>query len=201
MELAFLSTVATMDTSFPQQRRLAIMQQVEIKVNHLIPWSPNDIVSAWHGLHGHRYDFNAHSFTIAGCLIPRHVDKSKKHPKGSPKALRAWAAGPALDHYRNYRILAQEGSRGYGIQIENQLDFHLPPHVLLRRLPYHVELAAAIQALTNVLKTTPPTETTGSPNASAIAHLGQTLLQMTQQAHVVFGTPPYIAATRKRYYP
>ena len=50
MERSFLSTVATMDTSFPQQRRLAIMQQVEITVNHLIPWSPNHIVSAWHGM-------------------------------------------------------------------------------------------------------------------------------------------------------
>ena len=190
MERAFLSTVATMDPSFPQHRRLAIMQQVEITVNHLIPWSPNNLVSAWHGLHGHRYDFNAHPFTIAGCLVSRHIDKSKNQSKGTPKASRAWAVGPALNHYRNYRILAQEGSRNYGIQIENQLDFHLPHHVLLRRLPYHVELAAAIRDLTNVLKKTPPTESTGSPNASELAHLGQSLLQAAQQAHTIFGTPP-----------
>ena len=71
MERAYLSTIASMDASFPPARRLTILPQQEITVNHLVGWSPNATVSAWHGLHGHRYDFNAYPFTIAGCLVSR----------------------------------------------------------------------------------------------------------------------------------
>ena len=86
MERAYLSTIASMDASFPPARRLTILPLLEITVNHLVGWSANTTVSAWHGLHGHRYDFNAYPFTIAGCLVSRHVDKSKKLPTGHPKA-------------------------------------------------------------------------------------------------------------------
>jgi hypothetical protein len=75
-------------------------------------------------MHGHRYDFNEHPFTIAGCLVSRHIDKSKNTPKGSPKATIAWAVGPSPSHYRNFRILVAEGKNQYGFQDENQLDFH-----------------------------------------------------------------------------
>ena len=74
IERAYLSTIASMDASFPSTRRLTILPQLEITVNHLVGWSPNQLVSAYHGLHGHRYDFNAHPFTIAGCRVSRHVD-------------------------------------------------------------------------------------------------------------------------------
>ena len=166
------------------------MQQIEITVNHFIAWSPNRTVSSWHRLHGHRYGFNSHRFTIAGYLVSRHIDKTKQNPKCSLKALRAWAVGPALNHYRNYRILAKESSNTYGIQIENQLDFHLPPHVLLHRLPYHVELAATIRDLTTMLMKIPPTEATGGPNSKEVAHLGKSHLEIAQQAHIIFGIPP-----------
>ena len=167
MERAYLSTIASMDASFPSARRLAILPQLELTVIHLVGWSPNPTVSAWHGLHGHRYDFNAHPFTIAGCLVSRHVDKSKNLPKGHPKATLAWAVGPSPDHYRNFKILVAEGKHQYGLQNENQLDFHLPSHVKVHRLPYHTELAAAIKDLTTILRKTPPTEATGSATDSS----------------------------------
>ena len=193
MKRAYLSTIASMEASFPPARRLTILPQLEITVNHLIGWSANPAVSAWHGLHGHRYDFNAHPFTIAGCLVSRHIDKSKKMPTGHPKAALAWAIGPSPNHYRNFRILVKEGKGQCGIQDENQLDFHLPAHVQVHRLPYHAELAAAIKDLTTVLKKTPPTEATGTPTSDDIASLGQSLLEAATHAHRIFGTPQPVA--------
>ena len=46
MERAYLSTIASMDASFPPARRLTILPQLEITVNHLIGWSANPAVSA-----------------------------------------------------------------------------------------------------------------------------------------------------------
>jgi hypothetical protein len=169
---------------------------VEITANHLVPWAPNKLLSAWHGLHGRRYDFNAHPFTIAGCEVSRHLDAKKNRPKGSPKAELAWAVGPAKSHYRNFTILARVKTSdplakiAYDVQVENQLDFHLPQHVMVHRLPYHEELAAAIKDLTSVLRKSSPTEAIGSANAEQVSLLGNNLLQAAQQAHRIFGTPP-----------
>ena len=73
-------------------------------------------------------------------------------PTGHPKATLAWAIGPSPNHYRNFRILVKEDKGLYGLQDENQLDFHLTAHVQVHRLPYHAELAAAVKDLTTVLK-------------------------------------------------
>ena len=137
------------------------------------------------------YDINAHPFTIAGCLVSWHIDKSRKTPKGSLKATLAWAVGPSPNHYRNIRILVAEGKSQYGLQDENPLDCQLPAHVKKRRLPYHSELAAAIKDLTAILKKTPPTEATGTP----IFALGQSHLEAATHAHHVFGTPQRVLLT------
>ena len=150
--------------------------------------------SAWHGLHGHRYDFNAHPFTIAGCLVSRHIDKSKNTPTGFPKATIAWAVGPSPNHFRNVCILVKDGKSQYGLQDENQLYFHLPAYVKVHRLPYHAELAAAIHDLTTVLKKTPPTEATGTLTSDDIASLGHSLLEAATYARRVFGTRQLVAA-------
>ena len=114
-------------------------------------------------------------------------------PTGHPKAALAWAIGPSPNHYRNFRILVKEGKGQCGIQDENQLDFHLPAHVQVHRLPYHAELAAAIKDLTTVLKKTPLTEATGTPTSDDIASLGQSLLEAATHAHRIFGTPQPVA--------
>ena len=166
-----------------------MLPQIEITVNHLIPWAPNGLVSAYHGLHGHRYDFNSHPFTIAGCLVSRHVDKSKKLPTGSPEAKLAWAEGPCPNHYRNYRILAEEAPGKFGLQDENQLDFHLPPHVTLSRLPYHTELAAAVKDLTAILRKTPTLESTGPIQSDELANICQSLLDEAQTRRLSIWNP------------
>ena len=118
MERAYLSTIASMDASFPPTHRLAILPQVEITVNHLVGWSSNPTVSAWHGLHGHWCDFNAHPFTIAGCLV-------SLRPTGSPKATLAWAVGPSPNHYRNFRILVVKISTVYKTKINSSFTYQL----------------------------------------------------------------------------
>ena len=77
----------------------------------------------------------------------------------------------------------------YGLQDENQLDFHLPAHVHLDRHPYHTELAAAIKDLTPVLKKPPPTESTDTLSSHKIAPLGKSILDAATQARRIFGTP------------
>ena len=81
MQRAYLSTIASLDASFPPTRRLTILPQLEINVNHLVGWSANPAASA---RHGHRYNFT-YPFTIASCLISRHIDKSKICLQNCPK--------------------------------------------------------------------------------------------------------------------
>ena len=192
---AFLSTLATVPASFPIEHRRLLLPQVEITLNHLVPWATNHAVSAYHGLFGHRYDFNACPFTIAGCLVSRHLDSAKKQPKGSPKAALGHAIGPAPDHYRNFKILvpisvASNGTIRYQVQIENQLDFHLPSDIKLPRLSYHAEVSAAIKDLIAVLKhQVLLPSSTPSPMPDDLQHLGHQYLEAARQAHRIFGTP------------
>ena len=72
-----------------KHKALVFCPQVEVTITHLVPWAANSTLSAWHGLHGEHYNFNSHPFTIAGCNVSTHIDKSKSGPRGSNKAVSA----------------------------------------------------------------------------------------------------------------
>ena len=73
--------------------------------NLMHPWGPNPLISAYEGFHQQPYDFAAHPIAPLGTHVVIY---------DSPAQRATWAAhgtdgfylGPALDHYRCYRVFA-----------------------------------------------------------------------------------------------
>jgi hypothetical protein len=119
------SALATAAPDFSIDWCMDLLPLLEITLNHLVPWAKNPALSAWHGLHGRRYDFAAHPLPIAGCQVSRQVDRANRGSLG-PKAGPAWALGPAPEHSRAYKIVVLEKGGQLGIQFKSKFEFHLP---------------------------------------------------------------------------
>jgi len=148
LESAELSTLATTAADFPRDYWPELLQQVEVIHNHLKPWGLDPSISAWHGFHGKRYDFNAHPMTVAGALVHVQIDKVHREPDRPNKAKTGHYLGPSLEHYRCARILAPHKG-GDGLHIypgEQQFAVSLPEEFRTPRITPDAELTASLDA-------------------------------------------------------
>ena len=118
--------IATLSTTAPDLNSLwdKLLPQIEICLNHLLPYKPNPAVSAYAGIRGGPYDFRAHPIAPLGTKVLIH-DK--------PANRNSWAAhgfyiGPALQHYRCFQVWATQSQ---SIRITDTLawfpiDFTMP---------------------------------------------------------------------------
>ena len=101
----YVAGLLSADPRMPLQVWDAILPQTDITYNHLHPWGPNPMISAYEGFHQQPYDFAAHPIAPLGTHVVIY---------DSPAQRATWAAhgtdgfylGPALDHYRCYRVFA-----------------------------------------------------------------------------------------------
>ena len=68
----FVATLATAAKDFPTRIWDRILSQVEICINHLLPYKPNPLVSAYAGIHGGSHDFRARPIAPAGTRVLIH---------------------------------------------------------------------------------------------------------------------------------
>jgi hypothetical protein len=150
MEAMYLSTLAGADPTFPPEEWDEMLEQLEITCAHLMPWGPDPSLSAWHGLHGQRYNFNNHPFAPWGIKISKQIDR-KNRPSYSFKAKKGFYLGPAAQHKRCHRVLVKNKANQWKAEIDQQLAFH--PHDGLRmpRITPSQELALALQDWTATL--------------------------------------------------
>ena len=59
--------------------------------------------SAYHSMHGKRYDWNAFPIAPPGTRAVIYEDPNSRTSWG-PQATDAWYCGPSLDHYRNCKF-------------------------------------------------------------------------------------------------
>ena len=95
----FISGLCTTDANFPLQLWNHLAEQAEITCNILRRSRLNPTISAYHQLHGHKYNWNAHPLAPPGTRAVIHVSPTLRTAWG-PRGVDAWYCGPALDHYR-----------------------------------------------------------------------------------------------------
>ena len=99
----FVATLCTADPDFPFMLWDELLPQVKICLNHLYPYSPNISVSAYAGLYGGAFNFAQHPIAPAGTRVLRH-DKPSVRSSWAPHGVPGYYLGPALQHYRSYRV-------------------------------------------------------------------------------------------------
>ena len=180
-ERAQLSAMARIGAGFPLAYWNELRPRLMVTLNHTRPSTPDPSISAWHWLHGERYDFTAHPLVPNAALISRQVDADKRGSNGDKSCL-AYALGPAWDHWRSQRILVKESDGNWGIQYEQQFDLHVHDHIKLPLIGPVEELVLAVQDLTGALNRADITTIRAAEGAEVLAPLGQTLLQAAQAA-------------------
>ena len=145
-----IASLCLVHREFPLKLWDELLPQTELTLNLLRPWRPNPTVSAYHGLYGHQYNFDAHPLAPVGTLVVIH---NARPPAGdrlswSPHGAEGFYLGPALDHYRAYRVYDAITT---GLRVSNSLSWHPAPFPMPGSSP--VELAiAAIDDLASALQ-------------------------------------------------
>ena len=99
----FLSTLITCDDDFPLDLWDELLPQMEITLNCLreSPLSPT--ISAWEHVHQQKYNFSSHPLVPPGMKICI-FDNPTERASFAPHCHTGFYLGPALDHYRCYRV-------------------------------------------------------------------------------------------------
>ena len=100
-----IATLCTTSKDFPLTLWDKLLPQIELCLNHLHPYKPNPLISAYAGLHGGAHDFRAHPIAPAGCKVLIH-DKPGARGSWAPHGVPGFYLGPALRHYRSYHVWA-----------------------------------------------------------------------------------------------
>jgi hypothetical protein len=103
-----------------------LMTQVLLTLNHLRPWSADNSISAYEGLHKCKFDFNKNQLRPVGTYAKVFIDPNERGT-WAPHGEDSIYLHPAMNHYRcwNFLILSTEKTR-----VSNTADFfiNLPSH-------------------------------------------------------------------------
>jgi hypothetical protein len=139
------------DEQFPLYLWDRTLEQAELTLNLLRGSRINPCLSAWEQIHG-RYDFNKSPIAPPGIKVLAH-EKTTQRATWSTHAFSAWYIGPALKHYRCYKVWATKTRQE---RIVNQLMWF--PSRPFPKLTSEDLLRATIEDLKTLLLH-PPTET------------------------------------------
>eukprot|EP00804_Cyclotella_cryptica_P019081 CCRYP_014487-RA/>CCRYP_014487-RA protein AED:0.29 eAED:0.21 QI:0/0/0/1/0.5/0.33/3/0/1151 len=145
----FISGLCTTDKDWPLQLWDTLTQQALITLNLLRTSRIDPSKSAYHQLHGHRYDWNAHPLAPPGTKAIIYESPNTRSSWG-PRGRDAWYCGPSLDHYRNAKFYVP-ATKAYRISGSYDL---FPKHCILPTLTpdqhvheVYTELFEAVQKL------------------------------------------------------
>ena len=95
----FISLLASVHIHFPPDLWDLPLPHAELTLNHLRPWHPDPLRSAYSGLHGAPVDFLSHPLHPFGQLVVAH-DSPGNRPSWAPHGQRGFYLGTSLPHYR-----------------------------------------------------------------------------------------------------
>ena len=126
------------------------IEQAELTLNHLVPYSLDPTLCAYDGLHPHPYDFIAHPIAPFGTLVVVH-EKPADRGTWAPHGVKGWYLGPAMKHYHCWRtwIIHTQAER-----ITDTIEWFPSPLKLPGRSP-HAMVTAALHDLVTALKDFP----------------------------------------------
>jgi hypothetical protein len=113
-----LATLATTDPNFPLNEWDHVLPQVELTLN-LMRGSHTEQISAFQHICGN-YDFSRNPIAPVGTRVIILEDPSKRG-SWAPHGVGGFYVGPAMDHYRSFRVLIDDTRR---IRITDSLSWH-----------------------------------------------------------------------------
>eukprot|EP00804_Cyclotella_cryptica_P025030 CCRYP_015953-RB/>CCRYP_015953-RB protein AED:0.31 eAED:0.30 QI:0/0/0/1/0/0.33/3/0/681 len=122
----FISGLCTTDSEWPLQLWDNLTEQALITINLLLTSRVDPTKSAYHQLHGHKYDWNAHPLAPPGTKAIVYESPQGRASWGS-RGLDAWYCGPSFDHYRNCKFYVPS-TKSYRTSGSNDL---FPQHCIL----------------------------------------------------------------------
>jgi hypothetical protein len=100
-----LSILATSHPSFPLNLWDELIPQANLTINLLHPFSSEPKMSAYQGITGKTFDFLAHPIAPCGTQVLIHEAPTIRS-SWAPHGISGYYLGPALDHYRCFRVFA-----------------------------------------------------------------------------------------------
>ena len=122
----FISGLCSTDDNWPLQLWDQLAEQALITLNLLRTSRIDPSKSAYHQLHGHKYDWNAHPLAPPGSRAVIYLDPDGR-PSWGARGADAWYSGPSLDHYRCMKFFVPE-TKNYRVSGSYDL---FPQHCLL----------------------------------------------------------------------
>jgi len=157
----WIAAHGTADPLFPLNMWDRTLEQVELTLNLLRGSAINPTISAWEQIHG-PYDFNAAPIAPIGVKVIIH-EKPNHRESWAPHGVEGWYLGPALRHYRCYRVLA---AHTMAERVTDTVAWHPEPFIMPGSSPI-AELTAAVNELTEQLAdiiTSPASRRTSNPD-------------------------------------
>ena len=149
----FLAILAGVAPTFPRNRWDLLLPQAELTLNLLCPSATSTSASAWDSLFG-TYNFDATPMGPAGSRVIIH-SKAALRRSWDFRGHDGFYVGPALQHYRCYRVLNKES---HAVTISHAIKFchHYLPSP---RVSTEDKIIHALQAINNTLARSPSTTT------------------------------------------
>ncbi len=142
----FIAGLCTVDTAFPLNLWCRLVDQAERTLNMLRTSRINPKMSAYAQLEG-TFDYNATPIAPPGMKVVAH-EKPEHRQSWSTHGLIGWYIGPAMEHYRCYRIYIPETK---GERVCDTVDF-FPQNTKLPQLSAEAATLRAAQHLISTLK-------------------------------------------------
>jgi hypothetical protein len=181
----FIAGLCSTDTHFPLTLWDTLILQALITLNLLRRSRINPRLSAQAQVHG-AFDYNRTPFAPPGCKVLVH-EKPAVRGTWAPHAVDGWYLGPAMKHYRCYRVWIWDTE---STRIADTLEW-FPQHVVMPTLSSADAATAAAQALLHALLHPEPASTLSPISDNARTHLTD-LARIFQS--VVPPTPPPTSA-------
>jgi hypothetical protein len=100
----FIGTFASTHSNFPMSLSDELLPQVELTINLLRPFGPDHSISAYQGIYKTKFNFSEHPIACGTLVvIPNNpIQRGSWDPHGETGLY----VGPALDHYRCFRVFS-----------------------------------------------------------------------------------------------
>ena len=176
-----IATLGTTNPSCPLFLWDSFIPQCEITLNTLLPSQKNPQLSAYEGLYGHPYDFLAHPLAPCGMAVLA-FEQPQKRASWAPHGKAAFYLGPALDHYRTFRVYVTS------TQSERKTDTvaWLPEPFIMPGASKEEALQAAIGDVTTAITNMTQTEGLSNHDQTAISALNQSITHSLKQLATMF---------------
>eukprot|EP00804_Cyclotella_cryptica_P013523 CCRYP_017243-RA/>CCRYP_017243-RA protein AED:0.41 eAED:0.30 QI:0/0/0/1/1/1/5/0/1642 len=185
----FISGLCSTDSNWPLQLWDTMTEQAIITLNLLRTSRIDPSKSAYHQLHGHRYNWNAYPLAPPGTKAVIYESPTTRTSWGT-RGLDAWYCGPAFDHYRNMKFYVPS-TKAYRVSGSYDL---FPQHCILPTFTpaqhtqeVHRELFESLQTLDKptkrkfLKKIAKALEIINSPPQQRVASEGDTTTHPTNE--------------------